>query len=225
VTNEVTSDEPEHKKPQEHEERALDRLIFFSDAVTAIAITLLAIDLPVPAGATVPAFWSSVHHNDGQYWSFLVSFIAIAAVWSRHHDLFQYASRTDSRLRNLNLIWLLMIVLIPFATKLLTWNGQDNLDANALRFGFYSLIQVLTTASLFAMRHHMISHHLQEPGTESKDGADWDWRSYGAMLGWGLSIPVWFVTTYAWVLWIVMPVLVAQVRRLQRRNQPGPEAA
>ena len=47
--------------------RAVDRLTFFSDAVVAIAITLLAIDLPVPTGANVPQFWSSVRRNDGLF--------------------------------------------------------------------------------------------------------------------------------------------------------------
>jgi uncharacterized membrane protein len=217
----VTNDEPES---DEHEARAVDRLIFFSDAVTAIAITLLAVDLPPPSGGTVSAFWSSVRQNDLSYLGFLVSFLAISAAWSHHHDVFQYARRTDSRLRTLNMIWLLMIVLITFSTRVLTTNGQDTLGANALRWGFYALVQVLTSAALFAMRRHMISHHLQQPGTESKDGSDWDWRAYGPILGFGLSIPVFFVTPYAWVLWIVMPTLVMQLRRLQRRDQPGPEA-
>ena len=97
----MTNDEPE---PEKHEARAVDRLIFFSDAVTAIAITLLAIDLRVPEGATASAFWSSARQNDGQYLVFLVSFIAIAAAWSDHHDAFRHIRRADTRLRNLNMI-------------------------------------------------------------------------------------------------------------------------
>jgi hypothetical protein len=39
------------------------------------------------------------------------------------------------------------------------------------------------------------------------------------MLDFGLSIPVFFATTHAWVLWIVMPILVARVHRLRRRRE------
>ncbi len=45
------------------------------------------------------------------------------------------------------------------------------------------------------------------------------WQSYTLMLGFGLSIPVFFATTYGWVLWIVIPLLVAWLRRLRRRNR------
>jgi hypothetical protein len=47
-------------------------------------------------------------------------------------------------------------------------------------------------------------------------------QSYNLILGFGLSIPVFFVTTYAWVIWIVVPLSVAWWRRLHRRNR-GPE--
>jgi uncharacterized membrane protein len=220
----VTNDEPEPEEPEEpeadkeHEARSVDRLIFFSDAVTAIAITLLAIDLPVPQGATAAAFWSSASHNGGQYLAFLVSFVTIAAAWSDHHDAFRHIRRSDPRLRNLNMIWLLMIILMPSATKLLSENGNDDLTVHAFQWGFYALLQVLISAALFAMVRHMISHHLQDPGTEDKDGKASDWRTYGPTLGFGLSIPVFFVTTNAWILWIVVPLLVARLRRLRRRG-------
>ena len=220
----MTNDQPQAEERKEHEARAADRLTLFSDAVTAIAMTLLAIDLPVPQGTTVSAFWSSVRQGDGSYLAFLVSFITIAAAWSDHHDAFRHVRRVDRRLRNVNMIWLLMIVLVPFATKLLTGNSHDALAVHAFQWGFYALVQVLISAALFAMVRHMISHHLQEPGTEERDRSASDWRTYGPMLGFGLSIPVFFVTTYAWVIWIVVPLLVLQLRRRQRRHQPRPEA-
>ncbi len=209
----------------EFDERAAGRLVFFSDAVVAIAITLLAIELPVPTGNTMSQFWASARSNDGHYAAFLISFAVIAAAWSRHHDVFRYIGCIDSRLRTLNMSWLLMIVLNPFATRLLIAKGHETIGTHALRFGFYALLQALASAVLLAMAHHMISQRLQAPGTPQLVQADADWQAYGLILGFGLSIPVFFVVTYAWVLWIAMPLLAGQLGRLRHRTHHGPEAA
>lgn len=198
----------------ETDARAAERLTFFSDAVVAIAITLLAIDLPVPAGGTVGAFWKSAEHDDGHYAAFLISFVVIAAAWSDHHELFAYAKRVDGRLRAINIWWLLSIVLNPFATRLLVVSGQ-NLATHALRFGFYALLQLLESGTVYAMLRHMNSHQLADiPAPISASLAR---KSYLVMAGFGVSIPVFFVTTYAWVLWIASPVLGIQLRRQRRR--------
>ena len=201
---------------EKYESRAVERLIFFSDAVTAIAITLLAIDLPVPSGATTAAFWASVRQNDGVYLAFLVSFVTIAASWSSHHDAFRHLRRFDPRLRTMDMIWLLMIILVPFATKLLTGNGHDSPTVHALRWGFYALVQTLDSAAIFAMALHMRDRGLLEPGTERADRAASDWRTYGPMLGFGLSIPVFFATTYGWVLWFAVPAALHRLRKSDR---------
>jgi uncharacterized membrane protein len=201
--------------------RGVDRLIFFSDAVVAIAITLLAIDLPVPTGGTVSEFWSSVRLNAGHYAAFLISFLVIAASWSRHHDIFRYARRMDSRLRTLNMAWLFMIILNPFATRLLTSQGNENLYVHALRFGFYSLLQALASVLLLVMLRHMISND-QAPGFPEPVMIDNAWQTYGLLVGFGLSIPVFFLTTYGWVIWIAGPLLVHRLYRLRHGKQRPP---
>ena len=209
----------------EIEARAADRLIFFSDAVVAIAITLLAIDLPVPTGHTAPEFWTAVRQNDGHYAAFLISFTVIAATWSHHHDVFRYAERFDTRIRSLNMIWLLMIVLTPFATKLLTSIGPESAGVRALQFGFYALLQVLGSGAFLAMTRHMVSHHLEAADTPPGVITDTSWQSGAQVAGFGLSIPVFFLTPYAWVLWFAVPVLAARLRRSRRRNPDRPEPA
>ena len=198
--------------------RAAERLTFFSDAVVAIAITLLAIDLPVPVGGTVSLFWKAVKHDDGHYAAFLISFAVIAAAWSDHHELFAYARRVDARLRVLNTWWLLSIVLNPFATKLLVASGQ-NLPTHALRFGFYALLQVLESAVEYTMLRHMITRRLAD--IPAPVATSLTRKSFALMIGFGLSIPVFFAVTWAWVLWIACPVLGAQLRHLRRRRVRG----
>jgi uncharacterized membrane protein len=209
---------------QELESRAVDRLIFFSDAVVAIAITLLAIDLPVPAGHSLSLFWSSVRDNQDRYLAFLVSFFAIAAAWSDHHDAFRYTRRMDQRLRSLNMAWLLMIVIMPFATKLLTVGSHEGSGVHAVRFGFYALAEALLSVIMIIILRHMVSRDLA-PGVPSSRLTGMAWRSYSLALGFGLSIPVFFATTYAWVIWIVVPTLVRGVHHRRRRVHPDRPAA
>jgi uncharacterized membrane protein len=208
----------------DYEVRAADRLTFFSDAVVAIAITLLAIDLPVPEGHTVSEFWSSVRHESGHYAAFLISFFVIAAAWGDHHGIFRYVRRVDSRLRMINTFWLLMIVLNPFATRLLTVSGAEALQVHALRFSFYALLQVLASAAMFAALAHMVSHQLA-PDLPQGVAIDLARQSYNLILGFGLSIPLFFVWRNAWVTWIVVPLVVNlwrhQVRRRSRQDGPG----
>jgi uncharacterized membrane protein len=209
---------PDGERDVEARGRPADLL---SDAVVAIAITLLAIDLPVPTGDTVSEFWSSVRHNPGHYAAFLISFLVIAAAWSHHHDIFRYARRMDSRLRTLIAAWLFMIILNPFATKLLTSQGNKNLDVHALRFGFYSLLQALASVVLLAMLRHMVSHD-QAPGIAEPVMIGNAWQAYGLLVGFGLSIPVFFVTPYGGWIWTVGPLLVHRLYLLRYRKQRHP---
>jgi uncharacterized membrane protein len=200
---------------RESDPQAAERLTFFSDAVVAIAITLLAIELPVPEGGTLHAFWASVRHDDGHYAAFLISFVVIAAAWFDHHDLFRYVHGADARLKMLNMWWLFCIVVNPFATKLLIVGGQS-LTVHALRWGFYALLQILESAMLYAMLRHLIARGLADPPRSVTDSMA---RKSGSLiLGFGLSIPVFFATTDGWLLWLVGPVLAGVFRQRQRRT-------
>jgi uncharacterized membrane protein len=200
--------------------RAVERLSLFSDAVSAIAITLLALDLPVPGGATVPALWSSVRHSGSNYIAFLISFAVIAAAWSHHHDLFRYVIDMDARLRQLNMAWLLAIVLTPFATKLLTTRGLETTSAHAVRFGFYALLQVGSSALLLMLQRHLAARR-QAPATPAASITNLTWQSYGMLLGFGLSIPLLFAWKLAWLLWIVVPPVFGPVSRRLRASAEG----
>jgi uncharacterized membrane protein len=202
------------------ERRAVDRLLYFSDAVAAIAITLLAIDLPAPKTATSSQFWSSVRQLDDRYLAFVISFYIIAAAWSHHREVFRYVVRVDSRLRTLVFFWLMTIVLIPFAARLLAVaNGEHD-----VRYAFYALLQVLVSGSMLVMARYATVHDLLAPDAPPPSRSEADWQSYGLVLGFGLSIPVFFLISYAWILWFAIPVLVRLARKFRRRGQEDTEA-
>jgi TMEM175 potassium channel family protein len=209
------------KDELESDARAAERLTFFSDAVIAIAITLLAIELPLPQGATVSEFLHSVKLDAGHYAAFLISFVAIAAAWDSHHDIFRYVRRVDTRARTLNTAWLLTIILTPFGTRLLTDGGQATVP---LRFGFYALVQFFDSALLLALLRHMITHR-ELAGVKREVLAAWTWREYTPMIAFGLSIPVFFFTSYGWVLWFAVPMALGRLHRASAHRHEGDPGA
>lgn len=90
----------------------------FSDGVFAIAITLLVLEIAVPAGsggdllAVLGDEWPS-------YLAYFVSFASIGAVWLAHTVITEYLDHANSVLIRLNLLLLLVVSFLPFPTKLL----------------------------------------------------------------------------------------------------------
>ena len=200
----------------------IERLLIFSDAVVAIAITLLALDLPVPTGATSHELWSSVRANSGWYGAFLVSFLVIAASWTQHHSFFGYVERSDARLQSIQFAWLFTIILNPFITKLLTERGHQDSAAHAWRFVAYSVLQVISSSTVLALVHHVRSAHLLSKSEEAQKATKATLRAcLVSIAGFAVAAPVFFATRYAWTIWIAVPVLAG----LKRRRTQGAKRA
>src|SRR5690348_16864151 len=94
-------------------------MLFFSDAVIAIMLTLLALELPVPEAADPQHLGEALAEHSSQYVAFLISFSVIATAWIAHHMFFTHVSHSDPPLITLNVLTLLAYVLIPWASKTL----------------------------------------------------------------------------------------------------------
>jgi uncharacterized membrane protein len=97
------------------------RLEAFSDGVFAIAITLLVLDLVVPAHeeAERDGLAHALASEWPAYFAYLVSFLAVGIIWVNHHAVFDRVRFVDRRVLFANLLLLLMVSLIPFPTRLL----------------------------------------------------------------------------------------------------------
>jgi uncharacterized membrane protein len=96
-----------------------DRVIFFSDAVFAIAITLLAVNLRVPKTANVGSA-HDLREAIPSIFGFVISFVVIAFFWIGHHGVFRFIVAIDRRLIALNLAFLGVIAFLPYPTALLS---------------------------------------------------------------------------------------------------------
>lgn len=97
----------------------IERMILFSDAVFAIAITLMALEIKVPFienGVTDNALLDALGHLVFKFAGFLISFFIIGLYWTVHHRMFSYVENYNNRLLWLNLLFLLSIILMPFSS-------------------------------------------------------------------------------------------------------------
>lgn len=99
------------------------RLIAFTDAVMAVAITLLVLDLKLPAGVTDAELPGVLAASSHQLWCYVLSFLVIGLLWMAHHNQFSFIARVDGVMMWLNLLFLLMIGLIPFVTSVMSDHG------------------------------------------------------------------------------------------------------
>jgi len=106
-------------------EHGLERLIFFSDAVFAIVITLLIIEIHpprLPMGSPDRAYWMALVDLSPEFLGFFISFFVIGLFWAGHHRTLSLASHYSPRLMFPNLMLLASMTALPFFTAFASGN-------------------------------------------------------------------------------------------------------
>jgi uncharacterized membrane protein len=125
----------QHSKKQSQ----VERLVLFSDAVFAIAMTLLITDLKIPElkGASISEhlFLEGLLSLLPKFLGVLCSFFIIGLYWFIHHRMFGYVVDCDGKLIWLNLVFLFSIVLMPFTTAV--YSGYSTPETIYLIFPYF----------------------------------------------------------------------------------------
>ncbi len=145
-----------------------NRLEAFSDGVLAVAITLLVLDIHVPNAASHGSLASKLAHGWPNYAAYVTSFITIGIIWVNHHAMIGRLREADHTILVLNLLVLLSIAVLPFATSLLATylrepHGQHL--AAAIYSGAFLVMSVLFS---LLQRHILLakSHLMAVPMSE-----------------------------------------------------------
>jgi uncharacterized membrane protein len=195
----------------------LERPVFFSDAVFAIAITLLALEIQVPqvaadsAAALLPSALLSLWPK---FFSFLISFWVVGNYWPAHHRTFHYIGGYDRGLLLINLLFLMWIVLLPFSSSLVGEYGNQQIVA--IIYAVHIVVAGLTLSWVWW-------HASREPGlldTSRVNPREFRYNQLRALavpLIFLLSIGVSFLSVWATqVLWclafLIRPVLLRILR-------------
>jgi uncharacterized membrane protein len=212
----VTRTRPEDRLPPS------DRMVAFTDAAVAIALTLLVLPLvdivPEAARSGEPAS-AVITNNLAPIGSFLLSFVVIANFWSGHHRLFGYDHRLTRSLVQLNLLWVLTIAVLPFPTEMIA-----TFPVHVFVVPFYLAVLLVCSASLSAMTIIMRRIAVQ-------DGND-DGLPEGFVVGSlastttiviALVVVLVFPSIGPWAFFILVadPVVAPLIRRL-RGDRTGP---
>ena len=124
-----------------------NRLEAFYDAIIAIIVTVLVLELPQPETATI----AGILALKVSYFTYLVSFLVCANLWQYHHLIYAHVKKIDSKIIWLNILLMFVISLIPYLTIFVA-NNPNSLLSESL----YGLDFILVDIILFIMSRYLI---------------------------------------------------------------------
>jgi len=143
---------PPGSTPPDQLERGLafERLVFFSDAVFAIAITLLILAVGIEQSIAKGSVAHRLLHLWPAYIAYAVSFLTIGIMWVNHHQVFRHFERVDRTLLLLNILLLMCISFTPFPTRVVADSAQNGADRRAAAV-LYGITMTCTAICFFAV--------------------------------------------------------------------------
>ncbi|TDO56049.1 putative membrane protein [Kribbella sp. VKM Ac-2571] len=198
-----------------------DRLVLFSDAVVAIAITLLVlplVDLVPEVKAEGGDAFSVISEHRQEIFTFLLSFVVIASFWLGHHRLFEHVRAYTPAMMRVNLLWLLTIVVLPFPTEIVGAFDSDQFTAG-LYIGTILALSVCQSVLTWMVRGHK--------ELESPDNPIGQQELVGSLLLTGLTVLAYLLASlvpgvnfYAMLLLLLSPIFM-RVWKGRSRSRTG----
>ena len=196
-----------------------DRVLFFSDAVFAIAITLLVVDLRVPD--EVLNAGDQLHADKYRILGFAISFLVIGLFWMGHHRLFRYITALDRPVIFLNLLFLGTIAFLPYPTALLFASSTKQVPATVFYAACVAGAGLVELAIwLYALRADGLVPASISPASRRYVTA----QILPTPVVFGLSIPVAFVAPgvapFTWILLVPIGRLLPRIMRAKETPKP-----
>jgi uncharacterized membrane protein len=191
------------------------RLEAFCDGVFAIALTLLIIDIKIPASVTIETtadFWLALRHITPSILAFVFSFIIIFITWVNHHAGLKLVNKSSPTFIFANGFLLLTVVFLPFPTALL---GEHILtDHAAPAVILYESVLAFTAIGWILITGAALKNQLYKSEKSIKTIRENGKYGYYAFVMYALCaiIAVWFplaiavVTTLVWIFWLILGI-------------------
>jgi len=199
--------------------RDVTRLVNLSDAVVAIAATLLVLPLVDQIDSLPRASVGEMLGDAGQqFGAFVLSFVVIGRFWLVHHSVFNGVREMTGPLFWLNLVWLIGIVFLPYPTELIGVVGSDDRWAPVIYIG------TLTATSLAGLAMHATISRtpgLRAPGTVTTDLVPGLVTAGALLLALLLATAVPAVGMWSLLLLVATPLVIRTLGRGRRAAGAG----
>jgi uncharacterized membrane protein len=155
-----------------------NRLEAFSDAVLAIIITIMVLEMRAPDGAGL----SALHELWPIFLSYLLSFVYLAIYWNNHHHMCAVASRVNGAVLWANLHLLFWLSLVPFVTN---WMGESHFAAAPT--AVYGVVLLLAAIAYYILQGRILA--IEGPDSILARAVGSDWKGKISPVIYAVAIP------------------------------------
>ena len=205
----------------------IDRLLALTDGVVAIALTLLVLQLQVPASQMVTNahsasdLWHALDVDGSELTSYLVSFVVIAQFWLVHHRILRTMRGHSEGLAWRNFAFLLALTLMPFTSDLM-----GRFSDNPLAITFFAVNLVAISLSTQWIYWYAAGHNLLEESSRSRfEERVGLVRSLLTVAVVSLALILAWTDTgaarYVWLLFLVVPLVGSRIADRMESAQPA----
>jgi len=187
------------------------RLEAFSDAIIAIVMTIMVLELAPPAGSQLTSLLPLLP----KLLTYALSFIFLAIYWVNHHHLFQAVERINGVVLWANIGLLFWLSLIPFVTA---WSGDH--ASEPFPVAVYGTVLILAAIAYYILVRALLAVH--PPGSPLATAIGRDVKGRVSLLLYAAAIPACFLSTVlGWALYIAVALiwLVPDTRIEERLNR------
>lgn len=174
-----------------------NRIEAFSDAVIAIIITIMVLELRRPEGTELSSLLSLTHIA----FCYTLSFIYLAIYWNNHHHLFQAVKEVNGNILWANIHLLFWLTLVPFVTG---WAGETYFAS--VPTGLYGFILLMAACAYYVLTQTLIAEQGASSALAKAIGSDIKGKLSIALYILGIMLSCW-VPKFSFAIYILVAVL------------------
>jgi uncharacterized membrane protein len=198
-----------------------ERVGMFSDAVFAIAITLLVLEIPRPDEHGFADLGGFLAEHAGAFVAFTLAFLMLWFSWRAHHTLFDQLHRVSQPVLLLHVPLLLLSAFLPYTMNLwseVTASPEASAGSVALSLALFAGTEAVLMACQGALFTLALAQGLLSPSAEPRRMRTSAWVYWGCAALWAASAVLAFTMgENATLLWMATPVVVAVIVLVRRR--------